>query len=196
VNIFLCYSKWYIHVHIYIYIVPTGTWTVSNHIYIHDSQKKKSKKKLEQVPLQGHTACDTNFYGSRKPLVSTAWANKVSVIISKAAREKQCAGFTVFFRDIKQHCGYDEVHKERVYLNWKRNSWWEWQSTHGKITKNEDILSEFKINPVVKKIQNYRNKCIRHVRRMYTDRLAHLIMKYQPCGKRRQGRSPKRFIDC
>jgi hypothetical protein len=29
---------------------------------------------------------------------------------------------------------------------------------------NEDILSEFKINPVVKKIKNYRNKWIQHVR--------------------------------
>ena len=28
---------------------------------------------------------------------------------------------------------------------------------------NDDILSELKINPVVKKIQNYINKCI-HVR--------------------------------
>jgi len=28
---------------------------------------------------------------------------------------------------------------------------------------NEDILSEIKINPVEKKIQNYRNKWIQHV---------------------------------
>jgi DNA/RNA endonuclease YhcR with UshA esterase domain len=28
---------------------------------------------------------------------------------------------------------------------------------------NEDILSELKINPVVKKIQNYRNKCIKRL---------------------------------
>jgi hypothetical protein len=42
----------------------------------------------------------------------------------------------------------------------------------------EDILSELKINPVVKTIQNYRNKWIQHVRRMERDRLTHLIMKY------------------
>jgi hypothetical protein len=28
---------------------------------------------------------------------------------------------------------------------------------------SEDILSELKINPVLKKIQNYRNKLIQHV---------------------------------
>ena len=48
---------------------------------------------------------------------------------------------------------------------------------------NDDILSGLKINPVMKKIQNYRNKWIR-VRRMDRDRLPHLLMKYQPCGKR------------
>jgi len=47
---------------------------------------------------------------------------------------------------------------------------------------NEDILSELKINSVVKKIKNYRNEWIQHVLRMYRDRLAHLITKYQPCG--------------
>ena len=35
---------------------------------------------------------------------------------------------------------------------------------------NEDILSELKINPVVKKIQNRRNKWIQHVRYMDRDR--------------------------
>jgi len=28
---------------------------------------------------------------------------------------------------------------------------------------NEDILLEFKINPVVKKIQNYRNNWVQHI---------------------------------
>ena len=40
---------------------------------------------------------------------------------------------------------------------------------------NEDILSELKINPVVKKIQNYRIKLVQQVWQM--DR--HLIKKYQ-----------------
>jgi len=61
---------------------------------------------------------------------------------------------------------------------------------------NEDILSEIKINSVLKKIQNYRNKWIKHVRRMDRDRLPHLIMKCQPCGKRRQEWSIKRLLGC
>jgi hypothetical protein len=35
---------------------------------------------------------------------------------------------------------------------------------------NEDILSKLKINPLVEKIQNYRNKCLRNVWRMDRDR--------------------------
>jgi len=62
---------------------------------------------------------------------------------------------------------------------------------------NEDILSELKINSVVKKIHNYRHKWVQHVRRKdrQTDRLPHLIMKYQSRGKRSQGRSlEKNFL--
>jgi hypothetical protein len=43
-----------------------------------------------------------------------------------------------------------------------------------RLQTNEDILSELKINPVVKKIQNYRIKWKQHDQRM--DRLPHLIM--------------------
>jgi len=48
---------------------------------------------------------------------------------------------------------------------------------------NEDILSELRINPVVKKLHTYRNKWIQHVQQMDRGRLPHLIMKFQPCGK-------------
>ena len=41
---------------------------------------------------------------------------------------------------------------------------------------NEYILSELKINPVLEKIQNYRNKWVQHVRRMDRDRHS------APCG--------------
>jgi len=61
---------------------------------------------------------------------------------------------------------------------------------------NEDMSSEPKINSAVKKIQNYINKWIQHVWRMETGRLPHLIRKYQPCGKRSQGRPLKRLLDC
>jgi hypothetical protein len=39
---------------------------------------------------------------------------------------------------------------------------------------NEDILSEFRNNPVVNKIQNYRNKWIKYVQKMDRDRLPHV----------------------
>jgi hypothetical protein len=47
-------------------------------------------------------------------------------------------------------------------------------------------LSGLKIHPVVNKSQNYRNIWIQHVRLMNIDRLSHLIIQYQPCGKRSQ----------
>jgi hypothetical protein len=50
---------------------------------------------------------------------------------------------------------------------------------------NENILSELNIDPLVKKIQNYRNKWVERVRRMDTDQLPHLVMKYQQRGKLR-----------
>jgi hypothetical protein len=56
---------------------------------------------------------------------------------------------------------------------------------------SEDILLEFKINTVVKKIQNYRNKCVQHVRRMDRDRLPHLIIT--PCGNEAKDDPAKDF---
>jgi hypothetical protein len=53
---------------------------------------------------------------------------------------------------------------------------------------NEDILSVVKINLVIKKIQNYGNKWIHHFRLMDGDSLPHLVMKYQPYGRRNQRR--------
>ena len=61
---------------------------------------------------------------------------------------------------------------------------------------NENILSELKINPAVKKIQNCGNNLVQHVRWMDRDRLAHLVMKYEPCGKQSQGWTYKRLLDC
>jgi hypothetical protein len=61
---------------------------------------------------------------------------------------------------------------------------------------NEDILSEHKINPVGKKMQNYKNKSTQHVWQMDRDRLLRLIMTYKPCGKQSQGQPLKRLLDC
>ena len=56
---------------------------------------------------------------------------------------------------------------------------------------NEDILSELKINPVVKKIQNYRNKWMDVWR---TDKVPHLIIKYKPLRKYRQEQLLERLV--
>jgi len=61
---------------------------------------------------------------------------------------------------------------------------------------NEEILSDFKINPVINKIRNYINKWIQHVQRTDRDRLPHLVMKYRLCGKRSLGRHIKRLLNC
>jgi hypothetical protein len=61
----------------------------------------------------------------------------------------------------------------------RRTAKYTWQD----FETNEDILSELKINPVVMKIKNYRNKWIQYVRQMDRYTLPHLIMKYPPCGK-------------
>jgi len=78
-----------------------------------------------------------------------------------------------------------------VKFMWRRAKY-TWQD----YKNNEDILSAVTINPVWKEIQNYRNQWILHVRRMDRDRLPHLIMKCQPCGKRRQGRPLRRLLGC
>jgi hypothetical protein len=53
---------------------------------------------------------------------------------------------------------YRITSKERKFM--RRRAKYTWQDYE----TNEDILSELKINPVVKKIQNHRNKWIQHVR--------------------------------
>ena len=68
---------------------------------------------------------------------------------------------------------------------------------HSKITKPMKIFYQnLKINPSVQKIHIFINKWIQHVRRMDRVRLPHLIMKYQECGKQRQGRPLKGLLDC
>jgi hypothetical protein len=61
--------------------------------------------------------------------------------------------------------------------------------------KSQDITEELKMQPVVEKINNYKNKWIRHVRQMDRARLPRAILKYQPAGRRKQGRPLKRLLD-
>ena len=60
---------------------------------------------------------------------------------------------------------------------------------------SEGILSKLKANPTVKKIQNYGNKWIQHVRRMDRDRhTATLNCEISTYGKRSQGQHLKRLL--
>ena len=58
-------------------------------------------------------------------------------------------------------------------MKFMRTAKYAWQDYKTK----EDILSELKINPDEKKIQNYKNKWIQHAWQMDRDRLLHLVMK-------------------
>ena len=69
------------------------------------------------------------------------------------------------------------------------------QNACGKIREPMKIYYQhLKMKSAVKKIQNYGDKWIQHVWQM--DRLQHLIIKYQPCGKRNQGHPLRRLPDC
>jgi len=48
---------------------------------------------------------------------------------------------------------------------------------------SEGNISEIKIKPVVKKINNYTKEWLQRFLRMSRDRLLHLIIKYQSCEK-------------
>jgi hypothetical protein len=61
--------------------------------------------------------------------------------------------------------------------------------------RNQDITEELKIQQVLEKINNYKNKWIQHVRRMDRVRLPHAVLKYQPAGRRDQGRPLKELLD-
>jgi inositol 1,4,5-triphosphate receptor type 1 len=63
---------------------------------------------------------------------------------------------------------------------------------------NDDILSELKIKRAEKEIQNYGNymdTTFSANGQRQTDRLPHLIMKCQPCGKRSQEQRLKRLLE-
>ena len=60
---------------------------------------------------------------------------------------------------------------------------------------NADILSELKINSVVKKIQNYINKWTQHIRRMDMDRLPHLNYGISSTWETKPTTTLKRLLD-
>jgi hypothetical protein len=61
--------------------------------------------------------------------------------------------------------------------------------------RNQEIMKELKTNPVLGKINNYKEKWTQHVHRMERSRLPRAILNYQPSGKINQGRPLKRLLD-
>jgi hypothetical protein len=60
---------------------------------------------------------------------------------------------------------------------------------------NQEIMKELKTNPVIEKINNYKEKWIQCVHGMERSRLPHAILNYQQSGKRNQGRPLKTLLD-
>jgi hypothetical protein len=56
-------------------------------------------------------------------------------------------------------------------------------------------MKELKTNPVLEKINNYKEKWIQNVHRMERSRLPRATLNYQPSGKSNQGRPLKTLLD-
>jgi hypothetical protein len=61
------------------------------------------------------------------------------------------------------------------------------------LKKNEEVLKELKVEPIVDYICRYQNNCREHVNRMSSTRIPKAITYYQPRGKRSLGRRMKRW---
>jgi hypothetical protein len=56
-------------------------------------------------------------------------------------------------------------------------------------------MNELKTNPVLEKINNYKEKWIQHVHRIERSRLPRAIVNYRPSRKINLGRPLKRLLD-
>jgi hypothetical protein len=61
--------------------------------------------------------------------------------------------------------------------------------------KNEDILQELNITPVLEKTTKYRHSWVKNVHRMNNSRFPKTLIEYHPRGRRRLGRPLKRLLD-
>jgi hypothetical protein len=59
--------------------------------------------------------------------------------------------------------------------------------------RNEDILTELKIEPMIHYIKHYQESWRSHVNRMNAGRFPKAILRYRPKGKRSIGRQMKRW---
>jgi len=61
--------------------------------------------------------------------------------------------------------------------------------------KNQYIRGKTGAQNIVKEINQYQDKWLQHVHRMYTNRIPKQALKYQPKGRRNIGRPRKRWRD-
>ncbi|KAJ4448977.1 hypothetical protein ANN_00369 [Periplaneta americana] len=61
--------------------------------------------------------------------------------------------------------------------------------------RNEDVMEELQLEPVINHVKHYRNNWINHLHRMRRDRIPKVILHYRPNGKRSLGRPKKRWIE-
>jgi hypothetical protein len=65
--------------------------------------------------------------------------------------------------------------------------------TKWNLKRNEEVLKELKVEPILDYIFRYQNNCREHVNRMSRTSIPKAIMYYQPRGKRSLGRPMKRW---
>ncbi|KAJ4433601.1 hypothetical protein ANN_15911 [Periplaneta americana] len=61
--------------------------------------------------------------------------------------------------------------------------------------RNEDVMEELQLEPVITHVKHYRNNWINHLHRMLRDRISKVMLHYRPNGKRSLGRPKKRWIE-
>ncbi|KAJ4439274.1 hypothetical protein ANN_07394 [Periplaneta americana] len=54
--------------------------------------------------------------------------------------------------------------------------------------RNEDVMEELQLEPVVNHVKHYQKNWINHLHRMRTDRIPKVMLHYRPNGKRSLGR--------
>ncbi|KAJ4444085.1 hypothetical protein ANN_05874 [Periplaneta americana] len=61
--------------------------------------------------------------------------------------------------------------------------------------RNEDVMEELQLEPVINHVKHYQNNRINHLHRMHRDRIPKVMLHYRPNGKRSLGRPKKRWIE-
>ncbi|KAJ4435845.1 hypothetical protein ANN_18464 [Periplaneta americana] len=90
--------------------------------------------------------------------------------------------------------------KNFIYTNVIRNydSWnfyFEAGYTKWNHKRNENVMEELQLEPVINHVKHYRNNWINHLHRMRRDRIPKVMLHYRPNGKRSLGRPKKRWIE-